>query len=111
MQGSRWDVEHIACRHRDARQKRFDLSTTCQRCADLLVAHRRISAEQEVRPRRRVEDHPRLVFSDRVRAVQLGGERIVWVHLHRESLLDIEQLDERTLIGDLAEPCFADRLS
>ena len=74
-------------------------------------AHRRISAEQKVRTRNGVEDHPRLVFSDRVRAVQLGGERIVWVHLHRESLLDIEQLDERALIGDLAEPCFADWLS
>ena len=59
---------------------------------------------------RGIKDHPGLVLSNRAFATQLRGKCGIWVHLYRESILDVEQLHERTRVADVTEPGFADRL-
>jgi hypothetical protein len=93
VQRSWRNVERVACLHWDARQECLKIATARECGADLLSAHRWVSTEQEVCARGRIKDHPGFVFSDRARVAQLSGERIIWVHLHRESLLDVKQFD------------------
>jgi hypothetical protein len=66
--------------------------------------------EQQLSARRSFKDHPRLVLADRISTVHDFGQIVIGVHLHRESILNVEQLHQNTiglLIG-IAEPGLAD---
>ena len=56
---------------------------------------------------RRFKDDPRFMFSERARAVQLCSKCIVWMHLNRESIMDVEQLHEWASVTNFAEPRFS----
>jgi hypothetical protein len=47
------------------------------------------------------------MFSERARAVQLCSKSIIWMHLNRESIMDVEQLDEWASVTNLTEPRFS----
>ena len=39
---------------------------------------------------RGIKDHPGLVLSNRACPTQLFSERVVWVDLHREAVMDVK---------------------
>ena len=57
-----------------------------------------------------IKDDPGLMLSNRACPTQLRSKYVIWVHLYRKSILDVEQLHERTSVTDLSKPSFADRL-
>jgi hypothetical protein len=56
---------------------------------------------------RRFKDDPGFMFAERARAVQLCSKCIVWMHLNRESIMDVEQLHEWASVTNFAEPRFS----
>ena len=57
-----------------------------------------------------IKDHPGLMLSNRACPTQLLSERVVWVDLHREAVMDVKELHKGTRVADLSKPSFADRL-
>jgi hypothetical protein len=110
MEAAGWHVEYIAATHSVSRQQWRDVSTRSQRTRNVGAGNRWSATEQQLGAGRRFKDNPRLVLADRIGAVHHFRKVVIRVHLHRESVLYIEQLHQHAagpLVG-ITEPGLAD---